>query len=194
MRLVQVLLARCIFLLTHKLFHLQTQPLAWSQTGACIRGPRWIWRLVTLSPALSRGNTLYISLCCRGGKTSNKSTLVFLWMSKMKGHMECTIWSKIRYATSVFSFWFLEHSSHKPSCVCFNVTHSLNDCREGHQNELNITLLMTFTRHPFKPRCKSEADVDIHFLFIFRQAGLSAQFYSPPWEVFLLPWIYNAKR
>lgn len=65
-------------------------------------------------------------------------------------------------------------------CVCFNVTHNLHDFREGNQNEQNITPLITFTWHPFKPRHKSEADVDIHFLFIFRQAGLSDQLYSPP--------------
>lgn len=93
-------------------------------------------------------------------------------MYHMEQNKACQLYFLVLVSRTKFTQTFL--------CVCFNVTHNLHDFRNGYQNELNITPLNTFTWHPFKPRCKSEADVDIHFLFTFRQAGLSAQLYSPP--------------
>lgn len=96
--------------------------------------------------------------------------------------MECTMWSKIRYVSFIFSFWQTNFThTHQFLLVCvlvclvfFNLTNNLLNFREGYQNELTIIPLIIFAWHPLKSSCKSEANLDVHFLFIFRQAGLSA--------------------
>lgn len=163
---------------SHRLFHLQIQTLpdpklvlasgAWGGFGE--------WSSLTqpsqegahsTCPCVAQVEKLPINLLLFFANAQNE------WSHGMY-HMEqnkiCQLYFLILVSRTRFTQTF--------SCVCINATHNLNDCREGNQYELNITSLITFTWHPFEPRCKSEADVDIGF--IFWQAGLSAQLYSPP--------------